>query len=408
MNHHQTAAEESRLEDLYRFQILDTEQEQQFNEIVELASSIANAPISVISLTDKKRQWFKARTGMTETELPRELSFCTHAIASSEPNFIVRDMTLDSRFAQNPLVTGEANIRFYAGFPLVTDRGNKLGTLCVVDNKPRQLNAKQAEALHKLSNQAMKLIELRLKNKQMEQLRAEEVKRNEDLERLLNNQRKIIAILAHDTRGPIHSMQQILSLFVQGLISDEEATSVYETMQEQCHMTLQMVEGLVKWGKIHLQAVNSQHSTEDLDTIVQDVFKQYELNAGLKSVSLHHQIDGQTTISASQEMLSFVVRNLVNNAIKYTEAGEVKVSGKRKGNVYELTVSDTGTGMSETTRKNLFNEQRSSLQGTRNEKGSGLGLMLIRDFVSQAGGTISVKTKLNAGTSVRIELPCMN
>ena len=154
---HQQAAEESRLQDLYRFQILDTEQEQQFNEIVELASSIANAPISVISLTDKKRQWFKARTGMTETELPREMSFCTHAIASSEPSFIVRDMTLDERFAQNPLVTGDANIRFYAGFPLITDRGNKLGTLCVVDNKPRQLNAKQADALHKLSNQAMKL-----------------------------------------------------------------------------------------------------------------------------------------------------------------------------------------------------------------------------------------------------------
>ena len=246
MNNHLTIAEQLRLEDLYRFQILDTEREDEFDEIVELASSITNTPVSVISLTDKNRQWFKACTGMTETELPREISFCTHAIASNEPAFIIQDMTLDERFAQNPLVTGEANIRFYAGFPLTTDRGNKLGTLCIVDNKPRQLNANQTDALQKLSKQVMKLIELHMKNKQMDHLRAEEVKRNADLERLLDNQRKIISILAHDTRGPIHSMQQILGLFIQGLISDEEATGVYETMQDQCHMTLQMVEGLVK------------------------------------------------------------------------------------------------------------------------------------------------------------------
>lgn len=145
--------ESERLEALKRIRILDTDQDPEFENMVELAATIFSAPIALISLIDSQRQWFKARVGLDVPELPRNISFCGHAI-NDDDIFIVPDATQDERFSDNPLVTGELNLRFYAGVPVKSSDGHRLGTLCVIDRVPRDLSSKQQKILQYLGTQA--------------------------------------------------------------------------------------------------------------------------------------------------------------------------------------------------------------------------------------------------------------
>lgn len=154
--------EADRLKALHAYGILDTEPEQAFDDIVRLAARICNAPIAVVNLIDKSRQWFKAETGLGVRETPLETSFCAHALLEAEA-MVIPDATLDSRFDCNPLVTGEAGLRFYAGRLLKSPEGHPIGTLCVLDTQPRPagLTDLQTETLDVLARQVMDQLELR-------------------------------------------------------------------------------------------------------------------------------------------------------------------------------------------------------------------------------------------------------
>jgi len=152
--------EAERLAALKEYHILDTGTEQSYDDITALAAHICEVPIAMISLVDEVRQWFKSRVGLVQQQTSREIAFCAHAILQHEP-FIVRDATKDRRFADNPMVTGDPYIRFYAGFPLINPEGLALGTLCVIDRQPRQLSAEQLKTMQALSRQVMALLELR-------------------------------------------------------------------------------------------------------------------------------------------------------------------------------------------------------------------------------------------------------
>jgi anti-sigma regulatory factor (Ser/Thr protein kinase) len=155
-----SAEERARLEALQRYHILDTDPERGFDDLTMLASHICGTPMALITLVDADRQWFKSRVGISLAQTARAVSFCSHAIQHRDL-FIVPDARHDERFRDNPLVTGDAEIRFYAGAPLVTPDGYALGTLCVLDKVARTLSREQLEALSALCRQAESQLELR-------------------------------------------------------------------------------------------------------------------------------------------------------------------------------------------------------------------------------------------------------
>ena len=150
-----------RLETLRSYNVLDTPPESAFDDLTQLAAQICEVPIAAVSLVDGNRQWFKSIVGLSATETSRDIAFCAHTILNPDELLEVRDAQLDSRFADNPLVTGNPNIRFYAGAPLVAPDGLALGTLCVIDHEPHVLSAKQKTALSALSRAVIAQLELR-------------------------------------------------------------------------------------------------------------------------------------------------------------------------------------------------------------------------------------------------------
>ena len=145
---------------LASYAILDTDPEPSFDDLNHLASFICKTPIALITLVDEHRQWFKSRVGLSTEQTSRDIAFCSHAILQDDI-FVVPDALQDERFRENPLVAGEPHIRFYAGVPLVNDDGYALGTLCVIDQIPRELSATEKEALKALSRLVLGQMELR-------------------------------------------------------------------------------------------------------------------------------------------------------------------------------------------------------------------------------------------------------
>lgn len=187
-----------RLNTLRGYELLDTRPEERFDELTRLAASICDAPISLISLVDGDRQWFKSKTGLEACQTPRADAFCAHAIMSPDL-FVVPDALQDPRFATSPLVLGEWHIRFYAGAPLTAPNGHRLGALCVMDQKPRQLSCEQMESLRILSRQVMAQVVL---GKNLHDLKTA-LKAREEIER---DREKLIEDL-QDARATLNTLK---------------------------------------------------------------------------------------------------------------------------------------------------------------------------------------------------------
>lgn len=161
--------EASRQRALDAYHIVDSLPEDVYNDVVHVAAALCGTPIALVSLLDRDRQWFKARTGLDDASTARDIAVCDHAIRNKDELFEIADLSQDTRFAANPLVAGDAGMRFYAGIPLVTPDGHAIGTVCVIDHQPRALSDAQRSALRALARITMELLDERVQRRRLQQ-----------------------------------------------------------------------------------------------------------------------------------------------------------------------------------------------------------------------------------------------
>ncbi len=382
--------EEQRIEALRRYRLLDTSAEKAYDEIAKLASYICQTPIALMSIVDRERQWFKAKVGLEADETSRDVAFCAHAILGKEV-FTVEDASKDERFHDNPLVASAPNIRFYAGAPLITPDGYPLGTICAIDQRPRQLSQEQIDALQSLANQAASLLELR--------------RTSRILRRQNDNKLQLLSILSHDLGNAFNGIL-FFANELKEQITDDSLKELASQLSSISNATHDQLKGLLEWAKNEIANVEYNPKTVKLDTALMAVLEEMIQRADNKKIKLSiSNIDSE--IYADTNMLASAVRNLLSNAIKFSPIGsQISLDITHSKDYTAITVTDSGPGIPED-KLSVFegNTNFKSTVGTDGEQGSGLGLNLVYRIIERHNGYIKGENLSGGGAKVSLYFP---
>lgn len=383
--------EELRLKALKEYSILDTLPEKEYEEITYLASQICKVPISLITLIDEKRQWFKSNRGLEVTETPRDVAFCAHAINDKHNIFIVPDSRKDERFHDNPLVTDDPYVIFYVGIPLVNPDGFALGTLCVIDKEPHVLDQYQINALKALANQVMNVFELRKKTLELDAKIKEIEEQNKGLE-------KFARLAAHDMKSPLANIMMLINLFKDDYESvvDAEGKDLLDAISGAALSLNQLIDGILKYSR------NAKILSENKEFI-----NFYELIKAASTlvdtsgdVRFELEFDHNISIYTNRVALEQIFINLLSNGIKYNDKSiaEIKINVSNEKDFVRINVIDNGLGIKSQDQERIFQLFETSVnQARRGEKGNGIGLATVKSLVEGLGGHISVSSQVGEG-----------
>jgi len=230
--------------------------------------------------------------------------------------------------------------------------------------------------------------------------------KNQELERITEAQRRIIAIIAHDVQSPLSSIISLFQLYQNKQIDPDRFNNFLNVSSAQLHSTMALLGNLVEWGRIQLQPPGLVPGRLSLKEVVDDLFTELTVQASLKENRLVNETSESVRIDLDENILRFILRNLLTNANKFTEKGRITVDGFNFEKKVMIRVADTGIGMPARMSERLFlSKEKYSRRGTQNEAGSGLGLILIKEFVEKSGGSIIVQSTEGKGSSFMIELP---
>ncbi len=424
MTHHPAplpASEEERVLSLEHLKILDSAPEQDFDDIVLLATTLCDAPIALVSLVDRERQWFKACIGLDVQETHRDLAFCAHAILQPSDVLVVEDATTDPRFRESPLVLGPPYIRFYAGAPIRTEAGHAMGTVCVIDIWPRVLSEQQRRALLALARQTAALMQYRLVSEQRDQHAAElalglESSQSQSLalERNLRQSQRVSSLgmltasIAHDFNNLLQALSASLQLIRMRSRRPTDVETLSDTGLRAVDHGRQLVTRL-------LNSVRQDGS----ELICIDVSERIDAARDLLLRSAGDTLELSFDLSArgwgvlcAEAQLHTTLLNLLSNARDAISGpGKVHISTRLEsvkddpqfpeGDYLVLSVKDNGPGMTAELKEQMFEPfftTRSS------DPGAGLGLVQVQEFAVNSGGGARVETAPGSGTTVHLYL----
>lgn len=394
--------EEERLAVVRSCNILDTLAEAVFDRLTALASSIFDVPIALISLVDRDRQWFKSKVGLEVEQTSRRDSFCAHAILN-DPVMVVPDAREDPRFAENPLVTAAPFIRFYAGAPLVTLDGFRLGTLCIIDTMPHPdgLSQKELDILRDLAGVAVYGIEFG------REAAREAAKLREQLQHAGAAKQRFLRMMSHELRTPLNAI-----IGFSELVERQAASAGNSEQQDYAghigtagrHL-LTMIERVLEWARVERGEVRLDERevvlSEPVDTAL-------ALLPDCNGRVILDPFPEKVLLKCDPQIVVQVLANVVDNSLKHcADDTAITLSTKwSEGEPLSILVADQGPGISEEQLQEALNAfEQPGDQFSRKHGGIGLGLAISRKLMELHGGQLRVKTSPSSGTVIELVFP---
>lgn len=384
-----------RIIDLSEFDLDYSSLEDNFKDLARLAANVAGTKISLVNLIDSFTQWSVSTHGLDIEQMPREESVCQYTIMDKQP-FEVIDLSADERFKDKFYVTDDPALRYYYGLPLTTPEGNNIGALCVLDKEVKSISPEKTELLKIIANEivnrlrALKVItELKGRLKQ-----ADETKKK----------------VAHDIRGPLGGIIGLAQI-----IAEQGKTNQIDEVLEFINLIQKSGRSLLELADEILTAEEAKAPGADefnLILLKDKLEKLYSLQARNKNINFGVHISPETAgVPFSRNKLLQVIGNLISNAMKFTpEGGQVRVSltlqtEKDTPTMLQITVSDSGVGMSQEAINQILDGTSATTKGTEGEKGYGFGLALVTHLINGLKGTFNIKSKPGEGATFEIHLP---
>ncbi|MDG5491919.1 GAF domain-containing sensor histidine kinase [Psychroserpens sp. SPM9] len=381
-----------RLNAVKSYAILDSLPEKDYDKITKLIATICEVPIALITVLDQDRNYFKSHYGIPFNESPRDISFCGHAILEDDL-LIVPDARQDSRFKGNPLITSLQAI-FYAGVPLINPEGYSLGTICVFDHKPRQLNNTQIEALKTLGEQVVNLFELRKKNAVLEKATLELEKRNQQLKTFASH-------VSHDLKSPLANIISLTNLLRDDNTEQlsEDSNEYLNYIEESTTVLKDYIDGILLYYKSD-ELLKSNYEDVSLDELSEDL-KQILIGKNDRFIFPENTV----IKSINKSALSQILINLIDNALKYNDKPERLVTLTYDSDLFNhiFSVSDNGIGIPQDKQQYIF-EIFKTIKNDYGKSSTGIGLSTVKNLVEKLGGEISVSSKTGQGSTFHFTL----
>lgn len=396
-----SCASPARLAALRGYGILDTPPEVQFDEITRLIAHVCEVPVALISFVDADRQWFKSHLGLALEETPLDHSICAHAIRQ-DGLFLVPDLSKDARFARSPVVTGGDGFRFYAGAPLKTPEGELLGTLCILDRKPRELTDYQKATLTMLASHVMTILQLRRQTRLLEEARDREEKASRAKDHFLS-------LLSHELRAPLTPMTLSTSVLLGDASLDPKQREAVELINRNMKLQVRLIDDLLDFTRLERQRIKLEQTPVNLADLLRDTIKTIKRHIETPSIKCVSSAKRES-VSGDRARLKQIFRAILHNAVKFTPiAGHVTVEiTDLSDEMVRVRVTDTGVGISDATLKRVFEpfEQGSDFPPAQRVAGLGLGLALAKGLTELHGGQIVASSAgYQKGATFTVDLP---
>jgi signal transduction histidine kinase len=390
--------EQERLAALRGYEILDTDAEPDFDDIVALAAQLCDKPIALISLVDSDRQWFKARVGTEMSEGPRATSICAYAM-HHEDVMQIPDTRLDPRFADCPTVSGAPFVRFYAGAPLIAPHGRPLGTLCVAALEPGLLTPEQRHGLRSLARHVVSQLELRKYARDMNALHH----RLHTAERIKD---EFIARVNHEFRTPLTAINGYLEMLGDPELPSESRDGFLQRVQRNSDRLLALVNDMLLAAQVAADGREFVRAPADLAVLARTSVDANRPLARAKGLTIAAEAARPVFADVDVRRMGQALERLILNAIKFTETGTITVGAETRDGHAVLFVRDTGVGLSPEDQTRVLAPFRRSADAERAEvQGPGLGLSIVKTIAEGHDGEVTIESSPGRGTTVGLAVP---